>query len=285
MNGMETILTSYSHLEFNKALPKGTRHKERSSNSEIKDSKPFWVETYFELVQRIAQLAFYNRNYHLFYRGQSSEYFNQKKNCIILPTIYREDPSTKSTPVKDRYEMLRNYSLALHKQVKSRKKRLAGTTILIQYEELRWAILQHYEKCPTPYIDITHSIHVASSFAIDPKDKTRDSGIIYVMGFPAISESISYYVSQKLMMIRLLSFCPPSAQRPFFQEGYVAAHFPFYNLDDANRKEQFDFTRRLIAKFEIPNSTSFFGSKFRIIPRAQLLPEGDNFKKFLDGRK
>ena len=104
-----------------------------------------------------------------------------------------------------------------------------------------------------------------------------------LVGLPAITDSISYHTTEELFTIRLLSFCPPIAKRPFFQEGYVVGPFPFYRLNDPDRKSQFDFGRRLIAKFEIPNKPGdFFGKGFEIIPRAKLYQEEDKFKKFLD---
>jgi hypothetical protein len=84
----------------------------------------------------------------------------------------------------------------------------------------------------------------------------------------------------------LLSVCPPQAQRPFFQEGYLAGHFPNYQLDNPKRVEQFDFSRRLIAKFEIPmNNKNFWGRGFSRIPRVKLYQNNDEIKRICETLK
>jgi hypothetical protein len=84
----------------------------------------------------------------------------------------------------------------------------------------------------------------------------------------------------------LLSVCPPQAQRPFFQEGYLAGPFPNYQLDNPKRVDQIDFSRRLIAKFEIPMDTSkFWGKGFSKIPIAKLYPDQDDIKQICEELK
>lgn len=103
-----------------------------------------------------------------------------------------------------------------------------------------------------------------------------------VLGFPTQTDSLTYNTFQELLNIRLLSFCPPTAKRPFFQEGYSAGPFPIYKLDDPKRKSQFDFRRRLIAKFEIPIDDKFWGGGFSEIPYEKLYPKKDLFELFLE---
>lgn len=79
---------------------------------------------------------------------------------------------------------------------------------------------------------------------------------------------------QELVVVRLLSICPPEALRPHFQEGYVAATLDItYNY---NRKQELDFNERLIKKFKIPNKTEFWGAGFDKIPINQLFPDEDD---------
>jgi len=130
-------------------------------------------------------------------------------------------------------------------------------------------------------LDITQSLHVACSFAFDRN--SGGTGIIYVLGMPWQTDAIGYNAFEELINLRLLSVCPPQAQRPFFQEGYLAGPFPNFQLDNPARRNQFDFSRRLIAKFEIPvDNEAFWGEGFSIIPRSKLYPADDNIMEICD---
>ncbi|MBK6446454.1 MAG: FRG domain-containing protein [Bacteroidetes bacterium] len=271
---MKTISSSYSHLDLGKPYGK---QRPITENSKIRKSKALHVGTYQELVEKVARISYYNREWNLFYRGQHSDYKSKEDLTSILPTMYRTKDDSLKTNVKEQYTFLLKYSDSLHDYFrKEGGKKFAGRQLILKYPELRWAILQHYQICDTPLIDLTHSLHVACSFAIN--NNKYQTGVVMLLGMPSIAESISYYTSHEVFSIRLLSFCPPIAKRPFFQEGYVAGPFPIYRLDDYKRKEQFDFSRRLIAKFEIPNNPKeFFGKNFKIIPEDFLLPKDDKF--------
>jgi len=171
---------------------------------------------------------------------------------------------------------------ALKKELSASSIKYAGTGVINKYPEIAWSILQHYEICGTPLLDITHSLHVACSFAIDNnKGKT---GIIYVLGMPWQTDSICYKTYEELEIIKLLGISPPQAQRPFFQEGYLVGPFPHYKLDEPDRVKQFDFARRLIAKFEIPIGPSDFWGKsgFGPIPHDKLYQVDDPIKVLCD---
>jgi len=271
---MKTISSAYSHSDLGKTFDK---RRPITENPEIRSSKPLFVDTYQKLVERVARISYYNRDWNLFYRGQSIDFKSNDSMTTILPTLYRVNENSGKTNIKKLYENLLNISDGLYEYFrKDGGKKYAGRQLVLKYQELRWAILQHYKTCDTPLIDLTHSLHVACSFALH-KNK-NETGVVMLLGLPSIAESISYYPSQELFNIRLLSFCPPSAKRPFFQEGYVAGPFPIYRLDDSKRRDQFDFARRLIAKFEIPNNPKeFFGKDFKIIPEDFLLPKEDKF--------
>jgi len=54
-------------------------------------------------------------------------------------------------------------------------------------------------------------------------------------------------------------------------------------MNKASRKEQFDFGRRLIAKFVFKNDPKkFYGKGFSQIPRNKLYQENDSFQSFLE---
>ncbi|MGQ3169838.1 MAG: hypothetical protein ACT6RZ_05665 [Methylophilus sp.] len=86
--------------------------------------------------------------------------------------------------------------------------------------------------------------------------------------------SITYSVESELLNIRLLSICPPEAQRPYFQEGFLVGSFPAYRMQ---RRPNLDIGVRLIAKFEL-NSLNFWDKNFHAIPVDALFPEGDKLQ-------
>ena len=269
---MQILNSIYSHLNFSD--PKIGL----SGNNEIKSSKPLKIKNYDELVDNVAKLSFHNKSSILFFRGQNKDYAD-KSGTIILPAIYR---NTNVKPyLKARFDVLKEKSELFRGELRKRKPKFIGTSLLLKYQELTWAVFQHYEVCPTPLLDLTHSLHVACSFAFDSK-KANNSAIIYVLGFPRMMDNISYSTIEELLNIRLLSICPPKARRPYFQEAYIAGPFPLYKLDSTRRKMQFDFSRRLIAKFEIPLEKSFWGSGFGKIPHDKLYQPRDGFREFLE---
>ena len=144
----------------------------------------------------------------------------------------------------------------------------------MKFPEIRWAIIQHYEICETPLVDLTSSLRVACSFALN---KSQEGGYVFVLGFPAINGSIPYSVEEELLIVRLSSICPTDAQRPYYQEGYLVGTFPTQIQVLDGKKSNFDVARRLIAKYKIPNEG--FGDKdFSNIPHGALFPSNDKLE-------
>lgn len=274
---MRNLPPSFSHINLER---KSRKSKDRDwfkpvPIEDVLKSKPKKVQTYDELVTDVAQILHYNRNLTLYYRGQSNDHMTDNRTTI-LPSIYRMKITEKRILLKERFKRLNDKVEELKKLFKSQPKQFAGTSLLNKYPEIAWSLLQHYEVCDTPLLDLTHSLHVACSFAFD-RNK-GDTGIIYVLGMPWMTDAIGYYSFEELVNLRLLSIVPPQAQRPFFQEGYLVGPFPNYRLDDTKRIEQFDFSRRLIAKFEIPITRKFWGSGFNRIPDKKLYPKNDQVR-------
>lgn len=282
---MRSISPSFSHInlqhkqdnltdnDWAKALPL----------DEVLKSDAKWVETYDDLVKDVAQILHHNRNYVLYYRGQSKDYKTEGKTTI-QPSIYRKKEAEKRLMLKERFDTLQHKTEGLKKLFRESTIKYAGTSMLNKYPEIAWSLLQHYEICATPLLDLTHSLHVACSFAFDGNE--GETGIIYVLGMPWQTDAIGYNTFEELVNLRLLSVCPPQAQRPFFQEGYLAGPFPNYQLDNPKRVDQFDFSRRLIAKFEIPlNNNFFWGKGFSRIPREKLYQDNDEIKRICETLK
>jgi hypothetical protein len=228
----------------------------------------FKVNTFRELVEHTAKLSYKNKDHLLFYRGQSKDYKNKAGNSTFYPSIYRGDYLTLRE-ITNRFDILEGASKALVELFETNK--IEGYRELKKRKSIQWSILQHYEVCDTPYTDFTHSLRVACSFAtLDNKD---DEAFIFVFGLPYLTNRISYNSEQDLINIRLLSICPPTALRPYFQEGYLVG------TDDITTnfesKTELDFNNRLIAKFVIPNNDSFWGGGFHKIPKDSLYPDND----------
>ena len=279
---MRHISPSFSHINLQRKTDKLTDKEWAKAMplDEVLKSAPKRVETYDDLVKDVAQIFHRNRNHVLFYRGQSNDFKTGAKTSI-LPSIYRKKTDEKRLMLKERFETLQKKTEGLKKLFRDSTIKYAGTTMLNKYPEIAWSLLQHYEICDTPLLDLTHSLHVACSFAFDRNE--GETGIIYVLGMPWQTDAIGYNTFEELVNLRLLSVCPPQAQRPFFQEGYLAGPFPNYQLNNTDRVNQFDFARRLIAKFEIPmKNKNFWGVGFNRIPSEKLYQDNDEIKRICE---
>ena len=233
---------------------------------------PYPVSTYRKLVEQIAKLSFLNKDQLLFFRGQGVDYQNKAGASTLYPSIYRGE-YLSSWEIKYRFDVLEAASGWLRKMFAAEK--VEGFQELSRKRYIQWSILQHYEVCNTPLLDLTHSLRVACSFAQLFSETTE--AYIYVLGMPYLTNRISINSEHDLVNIRLLSICPPDALRPYFQEGYLAGTtdigFAYEN------KTELDFRNRLIAKFSIPRSQRFWGEGFDSIPWRVLFPRGDQVGK------
>lgn len=272
--------TVHSHLSIQDEI-RGVKVERYLVNQNC-SSPPLDVHRYEELVEHLAKINYYNKQYSLFYRGQRRDHLITKRLTTLYPSIYRNH-LTIAARVK-RFKILDYASSQLITILEQHNNniKLIGINNLRKFSELTWSILQHYQICDTPVLDITHSLRVAASFSlVEDKENQRREGILYVMGFPHINDYISYHVSEELFNIKLLSICPPAAKRPFYQEGFVAGTFPYYDL--MKKKASFDFKNRLIAKFRLVNDhNDFFGRGLDIIPFDSLYPNArDTFYNLL----
>jgi len=282
---MKKLASSFSHINLmpNPKTKTGEDWTKPYPLEEILKSPPKHVNTYSALVKDVAKVLHHNRQLTLFFRGQTKDYKDKDGRTTILPSLFRKKPGEKQLLLKQRFEQLKTNVESLRKAFANSSIKLSGMHLLNKYEEVGWALLQHYQVCPTPVIDITHSLHVACSFAFEGNE--NKTGIIYVLGLPWPNDAISYHTYEELVNIRLLNICPPEAQRPFFQEGYLLGTFPNYRLDEPSRVIQFDPARRIVAKFEIPIDPGFWGKDFRKIPTEYIYPESDIVKTICESIK
>ncbi|WP_456445910.1 FRG domain-containing protein [Thiolapillus sp.] len=239
---------------------------------DIRQSRPKIVRSFRTLVKEVAKISFNNPDLAIFYRGQRKEHFVKEGYASAYPSILRNIKSSRKSRLylNERYDILnKGVELLLdtfHAQDWD------GLAVIDKFPEVSWAILQHYEICDTPLLDLTSSLRVACSFALRHED---NSGIIYVFGFPHTNGSISYYADEELINLRLLNICPPIAMRPHYQEGYLVGTFPTKEIK--RRKIEYDISRRLIAKFRILKG-SFWNSSFHEIPEDALFPNSDKME-------
>ena len=266
---------------------------QRLSNGAIRSSRGHIVTDYMSLAKKIAALQYRNRDYVLMLRGQGSDYRNRQKFSSIRPSIFRPGGSSKlvtKTMIERRFDKLKAAEGLLVERYKAGGFR--DPDRIERHRLLRWAILQHYEICSTPLLDVTHSLRVAASFA---SAAAKAEAFIMVLGIPQISGGVSASAEAELVAIRLASVCPPEAVRPHIQEGYLLGEYP--ELSDWSaaslvKPYEVDFGLRLIAKFRF-DPKSFWGerhegttprSAFPQVPRVALFPSAadDPLRKMAD---
>ena len=224
---------------------------QRVQDRDFRGGEGHRVRSFLELATKVAELQFLNRDHVLLFRGQKNDHRNFTKNTTLKPSLFRPVRGTKNNPSPDvlmrRFQTLRLAEQKLVQRYASAG--LMGHTRLQRHRILRWSILQHYEVCATPLLDVTHSLRIAASFA--SLDATREV-FFYVLGVPNLSGAITASAESELQIVRLSSVCPPSAIRPHIQEGYLLGEYP--EMVDYDQKALYDhyevdFGRRLVAKF------------------------------------
>lgn len=249
---------------------------QRASNSTVRHAPGHPVSSYLELAKKVAELQFRNPEHVLLFRGQAQDYKNQKKNSTLKPSLFRHRREDNFRPpsadvLVERFAELRYAEEGLTRLFTA--KSLEGKDRLQRHRILRWAIVQHYELCATPLLDVTQSIRVAASFA---SDGAQGEVFLYVLAAPNISGAVTASAEAELQIIRLAGICPPMAVRPHIQEGYLLGEYP--DLPDANQKQlyssyEIDFGRRIIAKFKFDVEDFWRDRSFHQIPHAALYPD------------
>ena len=235
------------------------------------------IETFHDLIMEIAELSYKNPDVMLLYRGQNNNYI-KTKYATLYPTIYR---SNSEKDINFDFDILEKTSTLLMTELeKDNNVDKEEIKELKKIKLLQYSILQHYEVCKTPLLDLTQSIKVACSFAIlDNKDKT---GYIYVLGMPYVNGRISVDSEDYITNVRLLSISSSSSKRPFFQEGYLVQTEFASNADI--EKGELDFNRRIVAIYKFKNTKKFWGSE-RPIEKGNLYPEEATMKDICDRLK
>lgn len=246
--------------------------KDFLGGQEVSKADAFPVSSFSKLMYHISRLSFLNKDYLLFFRGQGADYKNKAGASTLYPSIYRGERLSREE-LNLRFDLLLGASHRLIDALQEEK--LEGYQDVKRRKYIQWSILQHYEVCQTPLLDLTHSLRVACSFAFLSENK--NDPYLFVFGLPYLTNRISINSEHDIVNIRLLSICPPDALRPYYQEGYLAGTDDI--TTDYDGKDELDFNNRLIAKFRLSRTNSFWGTNFKQIPKPLLYPAKDKFEK------
>ena len=239
-----------------------------------------------ELAQRVAELQFRNPGHVLLFRGQSKDH-QIKGASSLRPSLFRDrynrTVSEHNASIERKFRRLE----AAEKLLLRRYSEIRGDgdeMLFIQRSRIvRWAIIQHYEMCQTPLLDLTHSLRIAASFASFCQPGARNCpGYLFVVAVPQISGAVTVDVESGIQLVRLSAVCPSSAMRPHLQEGYLIGEYPDlhqYNQKQLYRIEEVDFGHRLIAKFQFDLNAIWSSPGFPAIDPGSLLNEPDLFLK------
>jgi hypothetical protein len=247
-----------------------------TTNTGVREGAGHKVNSFLELVRKIAGLQFLNRDHVLLFRGQDGDQRNVKGNTSLKPTLFRTEG--KGNPdratLERRFDILARAERALVGRYQAAGFR--GLDRIRRYHVLRWSILQHYEVCATPLLDVTHSIRIAASFAsLSGKDSGKGRAYLFVLGVPNLSGAVTASAEAGLQIVRLSSVCPPSAVRPHIQEGYLLGQYPEVT-GVAERENYFhyemDFGLRLVAKFHFEPSSFWTDNDFPEVAESALYP-------------
>ena len=242
-------MTYHQHLsEIRSFLSNDSSSVPTERKRVIKDDG-FLVTSYEDLATRVAELAFYNPQQVLLFRGHSPEK-SEDKSClsVLKPSLFQ--------PVKERLPKKRLIQRMLTlKEAEIKLFDLYKESGLPNYQELarsklkRWALLEHFGVCRTPLIEMTLSLRVAASIA---SQKNSAISFIYVLGIPSLAGAVTVDPSGQLHVIRLASVCPLSVESHHAIDSYMLGEYT--NISEFETDQfafDFDsnFTDRLLAKF------------------------------------
>jgi hypothetical protein len=268
---METIGKSKIY-SFSKNEPDSTT----MTNLMLREDPGYHVHSFLELATKVAELQYLNNDHVLLFRGQAKDYRNFKRHTSLKPSLFRPENGKSGNPTAgelvDRFEKLKEAERLLVEEYD--RSIFMGKDRLKRQRMLRWSILQHYEVCPTPFLDVTHSLRIAMSFA--SHDSKDDLAFLFVLGVPNLSGSVTASAEAGLQIIRLSSVCPSSAIRPHIQEGYLLGEYPDmsgYEQKAFYQAYEIDFGRRLIAKFSFNPKMFWKHDDFPIVRKKALYPD------------
>jgi hypothetical protein len=240
----------------------------------VRAADPIVASTFTSLTAHVAEVAATNHAWMTFYRGQRVDWRNRAGHTSVLPSIFRPERGKQRLSGTTLKARLTELDRAIH-LLQAHWRTLRSPNPLWRFREYAVALIQHYELCPTPMVDLTTSLHVAASFARG--DDGLGDGVVYVIAMPYPHETISLYPHLGLSLARLQPLVPPDALRPQFQEAWLAGRLPI----SAERSAGDDLAGRVIAKYALPAGAAFWDGAFQPLLQRALLPPDDPFGETL----
>lgn len=249
------------------------------TNAEVRKDPGHFVTDYLDLASKIGELQFRLRQHVIVFRGQGIDHRDETEQTTLRPTMFRPEVGRKRTRIADlnsRFSKLERAEKLLLEIFEDHGG--LGKTRMRRQRLLRWAVLQHYEICPTPLLDVSQSLRIAASFAT-----ARDAidAYVYAIAIPNISGAVTASAEAAMQVVRLNSVCPPSAIRAHVQEGYLLGEYPEFSDASQHRflkPYQVDFGRRLVGKFRF-NPKTFWAAQtgFPLVSHNALYPKADGW--------
>ena len=238
------------------------------NSTQVRADRGHAVKSYLELATKVAELQFRNRDHVLMFRGQRRDFSNERRNTSLKATLFRgiEKRNPDAATLNLRFDRLQRAE-----DILIRRYTFLGRDRVKRYRVIRWSILQHYEVCATPLIDVTQSLRIAASFA----SSDAAEAFVYVLGVPNISGAITASAEAGIQIVRLASVCPPAAVRPHVQEGYLLGEYPdmvAFSQKQLYAHHEVDFGRRLVAKFRFDPRTFWTRGAFPKVDNNALYP-------------
>lgn len=271
--------TTSTHLAFAKA--KGTAHSYRR----VAKSPGLDIKRFRELQDVVAYLGYNNPGYEIFLRAQSNDYSDPDGVSALYPSLYRNPPTNGPISATDLGAKIQALKVKEDELIAAATadQSLKGRTSLLQHQESRWALLQHYRCCHTPLIDVTRNTRVAASFVVPPRGTNAgpNDAFIYVVGLPYQTGNITHSYADNLRILNLRNVLGHLALRPHEQEGYLAGSM--YTWDQPHPSH--NIAVRLLGKLRLTLSAltdaSDFWGPYDPIPTGILLPQNDRMRQWL----
>lgn len=261
----------YTHLHYKNGGSGYTTRK-------VSEDAGIIVKDHFDLLKIISHIPFYNPKLDLVFRGQVKDRYTRSTiryngRSSIYPRIFR--PPKNESRLKSHLLAERFGRLDSLVKIVGERYDFSGKQRVKAHVEVAWALLQHYEICDTPLIDVTDSIEVALFFATFGNN--NEYGYFYIFGLPRHHSSISYQIDDRLVSVKLSAASPPEAIRAHFQRALFVGDFPHSN----KRESGHNLSKRMLAKLRI-DMRSVSQEKFFTLPEDLIYPKEDELKPWLD---
>jgi hypothetical protein len=111
---------------------------------------------------KVAELQFRNREHVLLFRGQQRDFSDEKNGTTLRPGIFRWNDSPENrvpgqsilTNRFNKLELAGDALMQCYENDPMLNRNRRETERLKRQRILRWSILQHYEICATPLLDV-----------------------------------------------------------------------------------------------------------------------------------